>query len=64
MPTGVFAASPIVISCIAGMGSQQADKVATGDMNTVIASAIDNTNLDRPAITVQILLSAQDLYSD
>jgi len=63
MPTGVFAASPIVISCIAGMGSQQADKAATGDMNTVIASAID-TNLDRPAITIQILLSAQDLYSD
>jgi len=63
MPTGVFAASPIVIPCIADVGGQQADKAATGDTNTVIASAID-TNLDRPAITIQILLSAQDLYSD
>jgi hypothetical protein len=41
MATGVFAASPIVISCIP----------ATGDTNTVIANAID-TNLDRPAMII------------
>jgi hypothetical protein len=56
-------ASPIAISCIAGIGIQQADRAATGNTSSVIASAID-TNLDRPAITVCILLSAEDVFGD
>jgi len=57
----VIPASPVAISCPAGIGIQQADKAATGDTNIVIASAIDTT-LDCPAITAHILLSAQDLF--
>jgi hypothetical protein len=65
MPTAVLAvipASPIVI-CITGIGIEQADRAATWDTNSVIATAMD-TNVDRPAITVCILLSAEDVFRD
>jgi hypothetical protein len=44
-------ASPIVISCITGIGIQQADRAATGNTKSMMASAID-TNLDRHVIAV------------
>jgi hypothetical protein len=58
-------ASLIAISCIAGIGIQQADRAATGNTSSVITSAID-TNLDRTAISFcnQILLSAEDVFCD
>jgi len=52
----VIPASPIVISCITGIGIQQAEGTVASDTNSVIANAID-TNVNRPVITVWILLS-------
>jgi hypothetical protein len=46
-----------------GIGIEQADRAATWDTNSVIATAMD-TNVDRPAITVCILLSAEDVFRD
>lgn len=51
----VIPASPIVISCITGIGIQQAERAVASDTNSVIANAID-ANVNRPVITVWILL--------
>ena len=59
----VVPASPIVISCITGIGIQQAEKAAASDKNSVIASAID-TNLNRPLTTVCILVSSEEVFCD
>ena len=59
----VILASRIAVSCIAGIGIQQTDRAATGNTSSVIASPIE-TNLDRTAITVCILLSAEDVFCD
>ena len=59
----VISASPIVISCIVGIGIQQAERAATSDANSVIISATD-TNLNRPAITACILLNTEEVFCD
>jgi len=59
----VIPASPIVISCITGIGIQQAEGTVASDTNSVIANAID-TNVNRPVITVWILLSKEEVYCD
>jgi hypothetical protein len=54
--------SPVAISCI-GIGIQQVEKAPAGKTSRAIASAID-TNLDRSAMTVCIVLSADDVFCD
>ena len=63
IPASPIPASPIAICCIAGIRIQQTDRAATGNTSSVIASPIE-TNLDRTAITVCILLSAEDVFCD
>jgi hypothetical protein len=59
----VIPASPIAISCIAGIGIQQAETAAACDMNSVIPSAID-ANLDRSTMTACILIWAKGAFCE
>ena len=58
---GMFAViSATPISCIAGIGIQQAERAAACDTNIMIASAID-TNLDRSAMLFESYSSPKSL---